>query len=188
MSESQASAEQVSIPPKTSSSDPAKVYSIVEQNPTPHTYYELRKAAGLTPPPLGDIEKALAASWVSFIAIEGTPEAPASANLTSSAVGMGRLVGDGALFLEVVDVAIHPAHQRQGLGKRIMRALLDYADEHAPNAYISLIADMPGGPGLYSQLGFQMVAPSVGMYRCERVSGRKEAAKKALEEAQEQNK
>lgn len=42
------------------------------------------------------------------------------------AVGMGRLVGDGAIYFYVEDVAIDPAHQRRGIGRDIMEALLDY--------------------------------------------------------------
>ena len=32
-------------------------------------------------------------------------------------IAIGCLIGDGALFLQVVDIAVHPAHQRKGLGK-----------------------------------------------------------------------
>lgn len=169
------------------SAAPSAVYSIVQQKPSPSTYYELRKVAGLTPPPVEDIPSALAGSWVSFIVVEGSVEEHSDADLASKAIGMGRMVGDGALFLDVVDIAVHPAHQKRGLGKKIMQALLDYADKHAPNAYVSLIADVPGGFALYSKFGFSDVAPSVGMYRCERVRLRKEAARRALAEGHERS-
>ena len=32
-------------------------------------------------------------------------------------IAIGCPIGDGALFLQVVDIAVHPAHQRKGLGK-----------------------------------------------------------------------
>jgi GNAT superfamily N-acetyltransferase len=80
------------------------------------------------------------------------------------AVGMGRLIGDGGCFFQVVDIAVLPAHQGQGLGKRIMQAISDYIRDHVPaSAYVSLIADGQAHR-LYAQYGFAMTAPaSVGM-------------------------
>lgn len=81
-------------------------------------------------------------------------------------VGMGRVVGDGGCNFEIVDVAVHPDHQRLGLGRQIMTALMNHVEQTAPpSAYLSLIAD--GGAGaLYAQFGFEPVAPgSVGMAR-----------------------
>ncbi len=79
-------------------------------------------------------------------------------------VAMGRIVGDGGCNFEVVDVAVHPDHQRTGLGTRIMQAIRDWLDENAPaTAYVSLIADHHS-PKLYSKFGFQPTTPkSIGM-------------------------
>lgn len=84
-----------------------------------------RKAAGLTPPLLGATPKVLAGSWVSFVAFErGLMES--DTNPMESRYCMGRLIDDGALFLQVVDIAIHPAHQHKGLGKQIIQKLVEY--------------------------------------------------------------
>lgn len=79
-------------------------------------------------------------------------------------VAMGRVVGDGGCDYGVVDIAVHPDHQRQGLGKRVMSAIMSYLSQHAPSsAYVALIAD-DHAPALYSQFGFKLTAPaSVGM-------------------------
>lgn len=79
-------------------------------------------------------------------------------------VAMGRVVGDGGCNFEVIDIAVHPDHQRRGLGSRIMQAIKDYLDENAPeSAYITLIADHHS-PALYSKFGFEPVTPkSIGM-------------------------
>ncbi len=79
-------------------------------------------------------------------------------------VGMGRLIGDGGCFFQVVDIAVDPAHQRRGLGKRIVGALVTYLEENAPSsAYVSLIADGEANR-LYEQFGFRPTAPaSIGM-------------------------
>ena len=41
-------------------------------------------------------------------------------------VGMGRVIGDGGLFFQVVDIAVAPAHQGRGLGKAIVGRLVEY--------------------------------------------------------------
>lgn len=77
---------------------------------------------------------------------------------------MGRIVGDGGLAFQIVDIAVEPAHQGKGLGKAIVGRLVQYLDEVAPaGAGISLLADGPA-KYLYAQFGFRETAPaSVGM-------------------------
>ena len=77
-------------------------------------------------------------------------------------VGMGRIVGDGALNFEIVDIAVDPAHQGKGLGRKIMEHLMAWLEQHAPaGAYVSLVADVPE---LYQKFGFKLVRPeSEGM-------------------------
>ncbi len=79
-------------------------------------------------------------------------------------VGMGRVVGDGGLNFEVVDVAVHPDYQRQGIGYRMMEMLMTAVNEAAPpTALVSLLADQ-GAPALYRKFGFKPSAPaSIGM-------------------------
>ena len=79
-------------------------------------------------------------------------------------VGMGRVIGDGGLNFEIVDVAVRPDHQRQGLGYRIMEELTNWLHANAPvSAFVCLIADH-GAPALYAKFGFEFTAPvSQGM-------------------------
>lgn len=79
-------------------------------------------------------------------------------------IGMGRVIGDGGLNYEVVDIAVHPDYQRRGIGFQIMRALVDWLKQNAPpSAYVCMIAD-DDAPKLYKKFGFDFVAPrSVGM-------------------------
>jgi ribosomal protein S18 acetylase RimI-like enzyme len=134
--------------------------------PSAQEYHDLRKLANLTPPPLDAAAKALPNSFACFLAFERIVMLDESTPAPGQApVAMGRLLGDGALFLQLCDVAVHPDHQRKGLGKRIMKSCVDYIDEHAPDAYASLIAD-PLAQKLYPQFGFEDVKPGVGMFRC----------------------
>lgn len=74
-------------------------------------------------------------------------------------VGIGRIIGDGGLFFQVVDVAVLPEHQKKGLGARIIQALKSWLGEHAPSgAYVQLIAD-EGTTGFYEKYGFRVRMP-----------------------------
>ncbi|OAL05861.1 acetyltransferase, GNAT family [Phaeosphaeriaceae sp. SRC1lsM3a] len=143
-------------------------YIILKGVPSPQVYHDLRKVAGLTPPPMEAVAKALANSIVGFLAYERKHMVDDSTpGPGQDPVAMGRLSGDGSLFLLLTDVATHPDHQRRGLGQRILQALIDYIDEHAPEAYVSLVADPPGQK-LYPKFGFKDCHPSLGMYRMKR--------------------
>ena len=123
------------------------------------------------------IPKALAGSFSCFTIFERKfmkdDETPGEGQ---HPVAMGRLIGDGSLFLQLCDVAVHPDHQGKGLGKRIMKALTDYVDEKAPQAYVSLVAE-PIAQGLYPKYGFEDVKPSIGMFRCKWVQDNPEFQK-----------
>jgi predicted N-acetyltransferase YhbS len=60
---------------------------------------------------------------------------------------------------------VEPDHQKRGLGKRIMTALMErLIGEAPPAAYVSLIAD-GDAQHLYAKFGFAPTAPeSIGMY------------------------
>lgn len=81
-------------------------------------------------------------------------------------IGMGRIIGDGGAFFQVVDIVVKPNYQGKGLGKAVMRELMDYLDNHTySGSYVSLIADDPANK-LYEQFGFRYTYPaSHGMYR-----------------------
>jgi ribosomal protein S18 acetylase RimI-like enzyme len=82
----------------------------------------------------------------------------------SEVIGMGRVIGDGGCFYQVVDIAVLPEHQGKGLGKAIMREISGYIErEILESAHISLLADGKAFE-LYQQFGFTLSAPhSVGM-------------------------
>ena len=79
-------------------------------------------------------------------------------------VAMGRVIGDGGCFYQVVDVAVHPDYQRRGIGLQVMTRLMEQLEEHAPKtAYVSLFAD-GSASRLYEKFGFEQTAPaSIGM-------------------------
>lgn len=128
-------------------------YSTVARTPSVEEYLHLRAAAGLS----SFSEKAAAQGLKgTFFAVVVLHE--------DKAIGMGRLIGDGGCFFQVVDIAVDPRHQGQGLGKSIMNAIMQYVNAELPDsAYVSLIADVPANR-LYEKFGFQETAPrSLGM-------------------------
>lgn len=128
-------------------------YSIVAQTPSVEDYLHLRSVAGLSPFSREAAEKGLPGTVFSILVFH-----------EGSAIGMGRLIGDGGCFFQVVDIAVHPDHQGRGLGKAIMAAIMEHVKTALPSsAYVSLIADVPANR-LYEQFGFKETAPaSLGM-------------------------
>ena len=111
-------------------------------------YRALRTAAGLSLMTKEGAATGLPASW-SSVCVRHAGEL----------IGMGRVVGDGGLFLFVVDIAVTPAWQGKGFGRRSMQALVDDIHARAPSrAMIGLIADGTAHE-LYAKLGFKRVAP-----------------------------
>ena len=121
--------------------------------PAVATYQQLRIAAGLSAKTAEAAAKGLPNSLFAVQVLLG-----------DDVVGMGRIIGDGGCFYQVVDIAVLPAHQGKGLGKRIMREIMQFIEtEVPPSAYVSLIADGQA-QDLYAQFGFKHTAPaSVGM-------------------------
>ena len=128
-------------------------YRISTDIPTVDDYCRLRRVAGLTP----RTAKAAAA---------GLPNSVLAITVIhkETAIAMGRVIGDGGLFFQIVDIAVDPVHQGRGIGKKIMEHLTTQLRETVPaEAYVSLIADGEAH-ALYSQYGFIPTAPkSIGM-------------------------
>lgn len=128
-------------------------YSIVPRTPSVEEYLHLRAVAGLSPFLEAAADKGLQGTIFSVLVFH-----------EGSTVGMGRLIGDGGCFFQVVDIAVHPEHQGRGLGKAIMKAIMEHVNDNLPSsAYVSLIADVPANT-LYEKFGFKETAPrSLGM-------------------------
>jgi GNAT superfamily N-acetyltransferase len=128
-------------------------YQLVERIPTVAEFCDLRRLSGLTP----KTEEAAAAglpNTLYAVVVEHAGET----------VGMGRIIGDGGTVYQIADMAVLPAHQGKGQGKRIMQALVGWLQANAPkSAYVNLIADGEAR-NLYAQFGFVPTAPvSIGM-------------------------
>ena len=131
----------------------ASPYTTCLAIPAIATYQHLRVAAGLSTKTADAAAKGLPNTLFAVQILHG-----------DEVVGMGRIIGDGGCFYQVTDIAVLPAHQGKGLGKRILGEIMQFIETQVPqSAYVSLIADGQA-QDLYAQFGFKHTAPaSVGM-------------------------
>ncbi|KAJ5633444.1 Acyl-CoA N-acyltransferase [Penicillium lividum] len=134
-------------------------YTIHSGYPSVSQYLNLRSSSGLSPKTPSQAAAVSTGSWfgcyITFD-VNGDPQP----------IGMGRVIGDGGWYFHIADMAVHPEHQKKGLGDAILKALLWEIKTRAPadgKPYISLLAD-EAGRKLYFKNGFVESAPeSLGM-------------------------
>lgn len=128
------------------------MYQIIEKVVSVDDFLRLRKITGLSERTYEAAQKGLPRSLYGVqIKVKG------------STVGMARIVGDGALNFEIVDVAVDPEFQGCGYGRILMQNIMKYIDREASKgSYITLMADVPA---LYKKFGFELSRPeSEGMF------------------------
>jgi len=74
-------------------------------------------------------------------------------------VAMGRVVGDG-LHVQVVDIAVAPDRQGEGLSRTVMEDIMGYIDTLPPSTIVNLFADIDW---LYQKFGFVVPDHTTGM-------------------------
>jgi GNAT superfamily N-acetyltransferase len=80
-------------------------------------------------------------------------------------VGMGRVIGDGAFYFYVQDVAVMPEHQGRGVGGEIVDRLWAQIETLAPpKGFVGLFAAGPAAR-LYERRGFAAHPGMAGMFR-----------------------
>ena len=126
---------------------------VKHQAPSAQDYCDLRKVAGLSPMPLKAAKVAVDGALYAVTFYDG-----------ERLIAMGRVIGDGACFFQIIDIAVHPDCQGQGLGKQVMEHIEAYLQSVTqPGSYVSLIGDKPQ---FYEKLGYQYTAPNGhGMFK-----------------------
>ena len=98
--------------------------------PTVTEYTKLRKLVGWWKTDENATDTALKNSLFSVVAIKH-----------GTAVGFGRIIGDGGLYFYLQDLIVHPDFQNKGLGKSLMKELIDYIKVNAKSgAFVGLTA------------------------------------------------
>jgi len=80
-------------------------------------------------------------------------------------VGMGRVVGDGAIFLYVQGIAVTPQWQGRGGGKAILSALVEWVRERAPEKSFLGVFAVKGTEVFYELFGFAVHSGDIGMFQ-----------------------
>lgn len=117
-----------------------------------------------------------AVRWGEVMNFEAAAALPRSlyavvARANGMTVGMGRIVGDGAVFFYLQDVAVRPEYQGRGIGGEILDALVTWVRQNAPErSFLGLFA-IKGTEAFYERFGFGAHEHDVGMYQVIRSCG-----------------
>jgi GNAT superfamily N-acetyltransferase len=77
-------------------------------------------------------------------------------------IGMGRVVGDGGCHVQVVDIAVDPDYQRNGIAKAVMDEVMAFICGSIPRScFVNLFSNVEF---LYGKYGFVESKRSRGMY------------------------
>ncbi|TLD18530.1 hypothetical protein PspLS_10254 [Pyricularia sp. CBS 133598] len=115
-------------------------YTVRAGLPSAHVYRDLRSAAGIIPVTADQAEAAVKGTWY------GCHIVHTSTSSEETVVGMGAVIANGSWYFHIVDVAILPEHQRRGLGKVVIHAIMEYILANKPEGrpFISLSASAQG--------------------------------------------
>jgi GNAT superfamily N-acetyltransferase len=128
-----------------SGADMTDLVKIVEGTPSAEEYAAFRAHVRWPAVDAAQVAEGLGASLASVLArdVDGT------------LVGMGRVVGDGGVYLYLQDVIVLERWRNNGIGTRITEALLDRVRElGGPGTFVGLMAATGVGP-FYERFGFQ---------------------------------
>ncbi|MCM1119251.1 MAG: GNAT family N-acetyltransferase [bacterium] len=74
-------------------------------------------------------------------------------------VGMGRMVGDGAMYWYLQEIIILPRFQQKGIGTMIVHYLIEYAKAHSVTGKFTTVGGVSakGKEPFYEKLGFAII-------------------------------
>jgi len=129
---------------------PPDSFVVIERTPTVEEYNHVRQAGGLTVKDKVAAQQGLAHTLFGVCII-----------YNGATIGIGRVIGDGGLFYDIVDVAVVAEYQKKGVGKLIMDALMRYIDANArPSSLVCLMANK-GIASFYERYGFKARDPDM---------------------------
>ena len=116
---------------------------IIERKPTVAEYNRLLEAVGWPKRNPTAVEAGLARTLFAVCAISN-----------GEVVGMGRVVGDGAIVNYIQDVIVLPEYQKQGIGENILLAIMDHLNEHVPRGSDVALITRRENVNFYERYGF----------------------------------
>lgn len=130
-------------------------YHLVDRLPTVDEFVAVTTAVGWTDAyDPAAIPVSLAASLHGVVAVEA-----------DRVIGIGRLVGDGAIYYYLQDLAVLPERQRRGVGAAILTRLEEWIAARASSrAFVGLFAAGESA-SLYRRFGYAVHGGMTGMFR-----------------------
>ncbi len=118
-------------------------------------YQQLRNTTEWIQLPDSHIKRALRNDLFSVVVLDN-----------KKAIGMGRVIGDGAIYFYLQDIIIHPDYRRKGVGKLIMTTIEQFLQHSIQGyAFIGLMAAQ-GTMEFYLKSGFaKRKDDAPGMYK-----------------------
>ncbi len=102
-----------------------------------------------------------AVRWTDFVNYEAAARSLSHslfsvvAELDGRCIGMARVVGDGALYFQVMDVAVLPEFQGRGVGTQMMNRVVEFIRSTAPEKALVELFTGPGRASFYERFGFR---------------------------------
>lgn len=125
---------------------------LVENILQPEDFVRLRIETGFAEIPVEHARKALQNGLVNV-----------SARYRDELVGMGRLVGDGAMYWYLQEIIVLPRYQRQGIGTMIVNHLVEYAKANSSTGRFTTVGGVSarGKEAFYEKMGFEIISNGI---------------------------
>ena len=120
---------------------------LVDNELAAEDFIRLKVATGFMDRPVEQVEKALKNGLFNV-----------AAKHNGEVIGMGRLVGDGAMYWYLQEIIVLPKYQGQGIGKRIVNRLIEHIESTAiPGTKVEVgLTAVKGKEPFYEKLGFSL--------------------------------
>ena len=130
-------------------------YELAENQLSAEDFIRLKVATGFKNRPKEQVEKALENDLLDIVAV-----------VNNSVVGMGRLVGDGALYWYLQEIIVLPEYQRQGIGSGIVNYLLEYIKKNTKEGTFTCVGltAAEGKESFYERFGFIKNGRGMNLY------------------------
>lgn len=118
----------------------------------PQDFVRLRVLTGFADIPIEHAKRALDGGLINV-----------SAKYGDQLIGMGRMVGDGAMYWYLQEIIVLPEYQKQGVGTKIVNHLVDYAVSHSTTGKFTTIGGVSakGKEEFYRKLGFEVISNGI---------------------------
>lgn len=115
-------------------------------------FVRLRVEAGLVEVPVEHARRALQNGLINVSVI-----------YQGELIGMGRMVGDGAMYWYLQEIIVLPNYQKQGIGTIIVKHLIDYAVSNSQTGTFTTIGGVSakGKEPFYEKLGFDIISNGI---------------------------